>query len=83
VLVLGVGLIVFNNHFSITLPGSVTAIFRRTASMDWLGRFAWVLYRHSARYINLLSSLLEGESGTLWSLLALMILLSLTISVLN
>lgn len=80
VLVCGMMLALINRRFSLKLPPELIMIFQRIVSMEWIGRFAWGFYRQIARYINLLNSLLEGESGTLWSFLALIILISLALS---
>jgi hypothetical protein len=45
--------------------------------LDWLYRAAWGLYRFLGRLSRLLTSTLEGDGGVLWSLVILVLLLSL------
>jgi hypothetical protein len=59
------------------IPVRLTQIFRRTLSLHWLYRFIWQLYRLGARFVAFINLILEGEGGILWTLLLLVILLSL------
>jgi hypothetical protein len=59
------------------IPTRLTHIFRRTLSLGWFYRFAWQLYRLGARTVAFVNLILEGEGGLLWTLLLLVILLSL------
>jgi hypothetical protein len=50
-----------------------TEIFR----LDWLYRFLAGIYRLFAAVAGLINSLLEGEGGILWSLLLMVLILSI------
>jgi len=45
--------------------------------MDWFFRGLWGLYRLTGRLFNALSSILEGDGGFMWTLLFLVLLVSL------
>jgi hypothetical protein len=47
--------------------------------MDWFFRGLWGLYRLSARLSNSLSGVLEGEGGFMWTLLFMVLFISLII----
>ena len=47
--------------------------------MDWFYRMLWSLYRFLGRISNTLAAQLEGDSGILWSLVILVLLISLII----
>jgi hypothetical protein len=59
------------------VPIRLTQVFQRTLSLHWLYRFVWRLYRLGARFVAFINLILEGEGGILWTLLLLVILLSL------
>jgi hypothetical protein len=56
------------------------SVFRQVFSFHWLYRLLWRGYRILGGGVVFVSSLLEGEAGILWTLLFLMILLSLITS---
>lgn len=58
-------------------PARLTRVFRQTLSLGWFYRFAWQIYRLGARTVAFINRVLEGEGGLLWTLLLLVILLSL------
>lgn len=47
--------------------------------MDWLFRSLWAVYRLLGRLSNSLSSMLEGEGGFMWTLLFMVLFISLII----
>lgn len=51
-----------------------------SAWTDWLFQALWGLYRMAGRLSNALSALLEGDGGLMWTLLFLVLFISLMIS---
>lgn len=45
--------------------------------LDWLYQVAWKLYNFLGRILKIISSILEGEGGILWTLLILVLLITL------
>lgn len=48
-----------------------------TSWMDWLFRGLWELYRQAGRFSNAFSALLEGDGGFMWTLLFMVLFISL------
>ncbi len=61
----------------VRMPVRLTQTIRRTLSLHWLYRFAWQIYHLGARLVAFINLILEGAGGILWTLLLLVILLSL------
>ena len=71
------GLIWLSPRLRILNP--VRAHWVRPASaswLDWSYQVLWTLYRQVARISNVLSNMLEGESGVMWTLLVLVLFAS-------
>jgi hypothetical protein len=47
-----------------------------TSWLEWVYRALWYLYRQLGRASNMVASLLEGESGVMWTLLVLVLFVS-------
>lgn len=63
-------------HRSFRIPPDVAASFQNAASLAWSYRVLSVFYRAVGRLLSLISEVLEGEGGLLWTLLLLTILIS-------
>ncbi len=71
------GVLLYRRGFR--FPARLTQNFQRTLSLRWLYRIAWQLYRFGARSVAFINVILEGEGGLLWTLLLLVILLSVLV----
>ncbi len=60
-------------------PASRPTTWLNLFRLAWLYRWLWSLYRLLARIGNTLAAQLEGESGILWSLVILVLLVSLIV----
>jgi len=65
------------NTLTKTAEGVSTRLASLTIQPDWIYKPIWPIYRLAGRTIALLSDALEGEAGMLWSLLILVILISI------
>jgi hypothetical protein len=45
--------------------------------MDWFFRGMWGLYRQIGRFSNTFSAILEGDGGFMWTLLFMVLFISL------
>lgn len=51
----------------------LAAVFR----LNWLYRFIWVIYKALQRFVELTTTIMEGEGGVLWALVLLVLLVTL------
>jgi len=63
----------------VSLPSYLSTAFGGLLSFEWVYRLLWWLYRNISRVFSSISHILEGEGGILWSLLMLILLISLVI----
>lgn len=63
----------------VSLPVSVSTTLGSLLSPEWIYRILWWLYRNLSRAFSAISQILEGEGGILWSILMLILLISLVI----
>jgi hypothetical protein len=54
-----------------------TAAWQRLYSLAWIYRSIWHLYQSARRYLEWITTFLEGEAGILWALLVLALILSM------
>jgi hypothetical protein len=47
-----------------------------TSWLDWVYQALWYVYRQLGRASNVISTVLEGESGVMWTLLVLVLFVS-------
>jgi hypothetical protein len=75
----------FGRRFGFRRPslGIGGRFIQQIFSLGWMYQILGFVYRQASRLINLSSGLIEGEGGTLWSILLLVVLLSLLGSVLR
>lgn len=71
------GLVVFLFQCGVRLPTQTIQRFRQFLSFDWIYRLFWIFYRGVVRLVQLLDAILEGEGGVLWTILLLLVLLSI------
>lgn len=64
-------------------PQRIFLTLGKVFSLDWFYRLLWIAYRVGGRLIALLSRVLEGEGGILWTLALLALTASLAAAVLN
>jgi hypothetical protein len=76
-LLLWLGLIFAGQRMQIIVPERIISGWREISSLGWLYNLGGLIYRSLAQPIRLFSSLIEGETGTLWSLILLVVLISL------
>ncbi len=70
-------LIGVSQHLRIRIPANLVSGWRQITSLGWLYNFGRLVYRTLLQMTRLFSDLIEGETGTLWSLLVLVLLISL------
>ncbi|MBC8504852.1 MAG: hypothetical protein ISR58_12645 [Anaerolineales bacterium] len=61
----------------ISLPSSVSTSLGSILSPEWIYKILWWLFRNLSRTFSAISQILEGEGGILWSILMLILLISL------
>ncbi|NLG73290.1 MAG: hypothetical protein GX495_14770 [Chloroflexi bacterium] len=72
------GLIIWNPDPP-RLSRSTSEILQAILSFQWLYHAFWAVYHFLGRIVSLINLILEGEGGILWTLLLLVLLLSLVI----
>lgn len=74
-----VAVIMFLRRREISLPSSVSTSLGNLLSLEWIYRILWWLFRTLSQTFSAISQILEGEGGILWSILMLILLISLVV----
>ena len=69
------GLLVIASRRQLRFPRLVSVVFGTIFSFGWLYRLLWVVYRFIGRLVKIITGVLEGEGGVLWTLLLLILIL--------
>lgn len=70
-------LLVYIGQHELHLPSRIVPIWNRLFSLSWIARLVWTVYRSVGRLLAIGSRIIEGEGGLLWTILLLVILVSL------
>ncbi|MBM3143913.1 MAG: hypothetical protein FJ010_02870 [Chloroflexi bacterium] len=69
----------FLRKLQFAMLSSIATGLRGLLSLEWMYRLFWWLYHTASRFFSSISLILEGEGGVLWSLIMLILLVSLMI----
>lgn len=83
VLILSLGIYFLLRSKRISIPQQLEAYVLRWLTFNWVGPIVQAIFRSVQNVVRLLTSVMEGASGLLWSMLLLVILISVLITLIQ